>query len=219
MAEEIDSIIKEINEEIKNDQLFAFLKKYKNEVGAAVVVIVVGILAYSSWYSRKNKQMEEVANVLLEELQTSISTNPMIIEELLRDAPSELRPILMIIKSGKNLQNSREMGASAAALLDLTLKHGVDIVWKDLALLIFVSYRLKPPRELISLLEPLTENDRPFRFTALEFIAMFYESIKEHEKARENLQKIIDSKGAPKTQKKRITMLQNFLKNSSVEKK
>ncbi|MDR0632057.1 MAG: hypothetical protein LBF54_02365 [Holosporaceae bacterium] len=218
MSEEINSIIEEINEEIKNDQLLTFLKKYKNAIFTTVAAVVVGILIYSSWYSRKTKQMEEITNVLLEELQSPMKKDSLVIEELLKDAPSELRPILSVMKFGKKLHDFKDMIENSEALLSLTKKHGVDIVWKDLATIICVSYRLKPTEELIKLLEPLTEKGRPFRFTAIEFIAMNYESLGDHEKARETLEKIVQSNEAPKTAKKRVSMLLSYLKNNPEKK-
>jgi hypothetical protein len=218
VSEEINSIIEEINEEIKNDQLLTFLKKYKNAIFTTVAAVVVGILIYSSWYSRKTKQMEEITNVLLEELQSPMKKDSLVIEELLKDAPSELRPILSVMKFGKKLHDFKDMIENSEALLSLTKKHGVDIVWKDLATIICVSYRLKPTEELIKLLEPLTEKGRPFRFTAIEFIAMNYESLGDHEKARETLEKIVQSNEAPKTAKKRVSMLLSYLKNNPEKK-
>lgn len=218
MSEETNSIIEEINEEIKNDQLLMFLKKYKNAILTTVAIIVVGILIYSSWYSRKIKQMEEITNALLEELQSPEKKDSPIMEELLKDSPSELRPILSIMKSGKKLSDFKDMIENSGALLSLTKKHGVDIVWKDLATIIYVSYRLKPTEELIKLLEPLTDEKRPFHFMAIEFIAMNYESLGDHEKAQENLKKIIQSEEAPKTTKKRASMLLSYLKNNPEKK-
>ncbi|MDR0968330.1 MAG: hypothetical protein LBL99_01690 [Holosporaceae bacterium] len=216
MADEIDSIIEEINEEIKNDQFLQFLKKHKNTIGATIAVAVIGILAYSSWYSRKKEQMQEITNVLLEELQAPSGEN-LVLAKLAEDAPAELKPMLLIMAAGKNLRDFKDVLKNAETLLALTKKSGVDIVWKDLATIIYVSYRLKKADELIKLLEPLTADDRPFRFTALEFIAMSYESLGDHKKAEENLKKIVDNAEAPRTLKKRIAMLLNRIKNNSGE--
>jgi hypothetical protein len=218
VANEINSIIEEINEEVKNDQMLAFLKKNKDAILATIVAIVIGIFAYSSWHSRKNAQMEEITNALLETLQSSVDKDSAIIEKLAEDAPSELKPILAIMKSGKKLYEFKDMLANSEALLSLTQKHGVDIVWKDLATIICVSYRLKPTEELLKLLEPLAGEGRPFRFTAMEFIAMLYESQANHEKALENLKKIVDNVEAPRSMKRRASMLLNHIKNNSGEK-
>jgi hypothetical protein len=218
VAEDINSIIQEINEELKNDQLMAFFKKYKDAILFAIAVFVIGILAYSSWYNRQNQQREEITNAILEDLQSPTNKSSLIIDGLIENAPSELKPILSIIRNGRNLYEFRDIPASAEALMAITKKRGVDIVWKDLAMIIFASYRFRKTEDLIQMLEPLTAEDRPFRHTAIELNAMNYESIGDHEKAIENLKKIIDSSDAPKSMKKRVAMLLCHMRNTREKK-
>jgi hypothetical protein len=213
VADEINSIIREINEELKNDRLLAFLKKYKEAILIAIAVSAIGILVYSSWYNRKNRQREEITNAILEDIQSPTKSSSLLVDALAEDAPVELKPILSIIKSGRNLYEVRDMTASAEELIELTKKLGVDIVWKDLATIIFASYRFRPTEDLIEMLKPLTAEDRPFRFTALEFSAMNYASLGDYEKAIENLKKIIDDNEAPRSLRKRVVMLLGRIKN------
>jgi hypothetical protein len=124
-----------------------------------------------------------------------------------------LKPILIIIKSGRKLSKSDDIQKNAEALLSLTKKHGIDIVWKDLAMIVYASYRLKPTEELVELLEPLTAVGRPFRFSAMALLAMYYKNLGDYEKAYGNLSKIIESREAPSTFKKRMLMLQDHMKN------
>jgi hypothetical protein len=218
VADELSSIIEEINEELKNDQLLTFFKKYKNAIFAVISIAVLGILIYSSWYSRKIKQREEITSALLQELRSPSRKDSRLIDSLLENAPMELKPVLSIIKSGKRLSNFEDMLESANALLALTQKHGVDVEWRDLAIIIYISYQLKPANELIKMLEPLTKEGRPFKFTACEFVAMIHENSGNHEKALEYLNKIIESQDVPKALKKRMAMLRNYIKNN-LEKK
>ncbi|MDR1551258.1 MAG: hypothetical protein LBS14_01080 [Holosporaceae bacterium] len=214
MAEEIDSIIQEISEEVKNDQLFAYLNKYKREIATGVGAIVVGIVIYSSWYSGQNRRMKEITNAFLEELQAPVSKDStMVLEALISDAPEEMRPILNIVIAGKNIVNFKEIQKYLDELLSLSKKRSVDIVWRDLAVLILTSYRLKSLESLLGLLEPLTEANRPFRFAAMESIALILEDNGECEKSQSYLQKILDDETAPRTLKKRISILKNYLKN------
>jgi hypothetical protein len=211
------SIIEEINEELKNDQQMAFLKKHSNTILGAIAVIVVGIVIYSSLHERKKRDMEDITNALLSIVQNPESKSDVTISKLLDEAPAELRPILTIMKSGKKLITGEFTDENLRPLLDLSNRHGVDIVWKDLALLIYASYPTKSPSDLIKLLEPLTANDRPFRFTAIEFTGMLYESESKHDKALECFDKIIKDKEAPKTLKDRISVLANYIKNDVSE--
>jgi hypothetical protein len=217
VADEISSILEEINEELKNDQLLMFFKKHKNAVLGVLSVSVVGILIYSSWHTRKTKQLEEITNTLLDELRQDHKDSG-IIGSLLANAPTELIPILTIIESGRKLSlsgDASDVSKNAEALLSLTKKHGVDVVWKDLAMIVYASHKLKSSEDLMELLRPLTTEGRPFRFMAMEILAVNCKNLGDHEKAREYLGKIIESHVAPSTLKKRALILLNHIKNSS----
>jgi hypothetical protein len=213
VSDEINSIIREINEELRNDRNLKFLKEYKDYILFAIVAGVIAILAYSSWYNRQMRHKEEITNAILEDIQSPTESSSVIIEELAENAPPEMKPILSIIKNGKNLHRLKEVRASVEELIELTKKRGIDIIWKDLATIVFASHKIRSTEDLIQILEPLTGEDRPFRFTALELNAMNYLSINDYEKAMENLGKIINDSDTPKNLRKRIVMLINHIKN------
>jgi hypothetical protein len=213
VSDEISAIIEEINEEVKNDRLMAFVKKYKKPILALMGVLVVGIAAYSSWYSRKNQQMAEITNALLDVLQSPSSKNHTVMESMAEEAPTELKPFLTILKSGRKLASFQNMSEALETLLILAEKRGVDIIWKDLAVILYVSYNPKPADELIKMLEPLTRKERPFRFTATEFIALNLAKAGDDTRAEEYMKRIIDDERAPKTMKRRILLMLNHMKN------
>lgn len=213
MSSEENSIFDEINEELKNEQLFAFMKKYHKAILSVVAASVVGIIAYSSWHSRKNRQMEETSLTLLNVLQNPSEKDDMVISELLSQAPAELKPVLSIIRSGKKLMSRAGVEKSMESLLELSQKHGVDIIWRDLALLIYVSYSVRPADELISLLQPLTSADRPLRFSAIEFTGVIHAKVGNYDEALKNFNVILGSKEAPEHLKQRVSMLVGHIKN------
>ena len=63
------------------------------------------------------------------------------------------------------------------------------------------------------MLEPLTEEKRPFRFSAMEFIAMAYINDGKGETAVEYLEKILNNNEAPKSMRERITILSQYVKS------
>ena len=215
MSNEELSIIEEINKELKNDEQLEFLKKNKNIIISVITAIVIGIVVYSSWYERKNKNLEDITNALLDIAQNPSGQNALIISKFIEDAPAELRPILTIMRSGKELSVGEFAEENLTPLLDLANRGGVEQVWRDLAMLIYASYPTKPPAELIEMLTPLTAENRPFRFTAMEIIAMIYENEGKHEEALEYFNKILKNPEAPKTLKERTSMLSAYIRETA----
>ena len=80
-------------------------------------------------------------------------------------------------------------------------------------MLIYVSYRLESKEKLAKRLTPLTEEGRPFRYSALESLAMVYAVEQDKAKAVEILSRIVDAKDAPDTMKKRVKKVMLYLKN------
>ena len=157
--------------------------------------------------------MEDITNALLTVVQNPSSKDDLMLGKLLESAPAELRPVLMLMKSGKQLMMGGSTEKTLQPILDLSSRKGVDLIWRDLALLIYASYSTKPAQELIKMLEPLTEDKRPFRFTAMEFIAMAYINDGKSETAIEYLEKILNNSEAPKSMKERIAVLSQYVKN------
>lgn len=213
------AIIEEIDEEIKQDEMLAFVRKHSNVVIGGIAAVIVGIVMYSTWHERKNKKMEDVTNALLTIIQNPSSGDNLMLGKLIESAPSELKPILSIIKRGRQVM----LGGGSSGekdlepILELANRGGVDLVWRDLAMLIYVSYSSKPSEELIKMLEPLTATERPFRFSALEFTAMFHMNAGETEKALKCLDSITNDPEAPKTMKERIKTLAQYIRSEMSE--
>ena len=220
MATEDVSIFKEIEEELKEDATYAFLKKHAKAIGAGLAVVAMCILAYASWHSRRNQRMESITTALVNILRTpALNKHDMELEGMSQDAPAELKPILSIMKHGRKLSNAQETFKHAEELLAFAQKAGVDLVWRDLAMIIYTSYKLDSSEKLIASLMQLTAEDRPFRLSAIEMIASIYEEEGNIERACEYLKQIVDDVSAPDTMKARISRQLNYLKNVKIENK
>jgi len=65
-----DSFIEEVNEEVRRDRLFGYLRKY-GWIGGLVVVLIVGGTAYSEWRdAQKTAQAQAFGDAILEALST-----------------------------------------------------------------------------------------------------------------------------------------------------
>lgn len=219
MAQEDNSILDEINEELKHDQVMAFFKKHKDAIAVMMAAAVIGIIAYSSWHERKNKKRQEITAAMVEMMRFSgAQQNDKMIATLMENAPSEIKPILNIMLLGDRILYNQQARENARKLLELSQKNGVDIIWRDLAIIIYASHRQNFSSELVKLLEPLCAKDRPFRFTAIEIIASIHNDNGNSQKALELLKKITDAKDAPYSMRQRIEIIINYIKNSMREK-
>ena len=206
-------MFEEINEELKHDQMVAFVRQNLKMIASILVTVILGIIIYSTWQDRQKRKMEDITNALLTVVQNPSSKDERMLGKLLESAPAELRPVLMLMKSGKQLMMGESAEKTLQPILDLSNRRGVDIIWRDLAVLIYASYSTKSSQELVKMLEPLTEEKRPFRFSAMEFIAMAYINDGKGETAVEYLEKILNNNEAPKSMRERITILSQYVKS------
>ena len=225
MAAEENSIFDEINEELKHDEILKFFKEHKNTVSWIIVLLVAGIVGHSMWYSDKRKRMEIATTGLYNEIYSSALKNEAnkneanekktkaTLENLVQNAPSELIPLISLIKTGREIGSSEETEKVAKQLLELSEKKDVDVIWRDLAILMYISYKLESGDKQLERLDKLTGEDHPFRFTALEKIAMIYADKNDYDRAMEVLKKITDDKEAPSTMKKRVARTINYFEN------
>lgn len=220
MSAEENSIFDEINEELKHDEVLRFLKKHQNTTLWTVILLIAGIVGHSAWYSDKQKRLEMSTTSLYNEIYSSKMKSDAsekktkaTLENLQKNAPAELVPLVSLIKMGREISAAEDVTKISKQLLELSEKKGVDIVWRDLAILMYVSYKLESEDKLLERLKELVGEDHPFRFSAMEKIAMIYESKGDHDKAIEFLTKITDAREAPKTMKERIAKVINYIKN------
>lgn len=212
------SLLEEIDEELKQDKMYASLKKHKNSIITGLSVAVIAIIAYSSWYAQKQQKLGLITTALVDILRNpGDEKSAGMIESLAETAPAEIKPLLVVLKAGQNIQLSKAVKENAEELLALTTKGGVDVVWKDLATLICASHNLIAANRLYGALEDLTAENRPFKFTAMELLGFLYLNEKQQDKAMTYFQKILDHKDAPKTLKDRISMIVNHIKNQAKE--
>lgn len=210
------SLFEEIDKELKDDRRYAYLKKHKDKIFLGFSIAIIAIIAYSSWYTQRKHKLETITTALVDILHNP--GNPKaagMIESLAEGAPAEIKPLMIVLKAGRNIQASQAVKENAEDLLALSKMKGVDVVWKDLATLILASHNLIAQERIYGTLEELSADNRPFRFMAIELLGFLCLNNKQQEKAMTYFQKIVDNKEAPKTQKERISMIMNHVRNQT----
>ncbi|MBQ3565359.1 MAG: hypothetical protein IJA14_04370 [Alphaproteobacteria bacterium] len=215
---EDNAIFEEIEEELKHDQVLAFFRNHKKSCVWTVAIIVAGIVIHSSWYTQKKHRMEITTTNLFHELYASGKKSDAAIENLKKNAPAELVPLLSLIHSGRKISSADEVKKYSDELLELSKRNGIDPIWRDLAILIYASHSAEASDQLIKRLEPLCGEDRPFKYSAMERIAMIHDKDGNFDKALEMLDKITSASDAPASMKNRIAKLANYIRNNKTVK-
>ena len=164
-----DSFIDEVNEEIRNDQLYAVFRKYA-WVGALVIVGVVGGAVTSEYLkSSRLSDAQAAGDALSDALQASSASERAAALGAVADTYDNAAFIAEIARANE----LAEVGSTEDALASLEAAKAIapqtptfqDMIVLKMVLLTGVS---EDPAEAIEMLSPLTAIGRPYRLLALE---------------------------------------------------
>lgn len=212
---EDQAILDEITEELKRDQFVKFVKRYQTPISALILMSIAGIVMYTSWKNRTLRELEDTTYSLVDALAVNSNKTDIVLASMSENAPAKIRPIIEIIKSGMALRNEKDEGKKKAvlqSLLDLANQNGVDIAWKDLAILVYAS---NAPVVHLSLsdvcnkLAPLADEGRPFRLSALELLGVLYMNAGDGIKAKSYFEKLLAEKNISDAMRTRATLYKN----------
>lgn len=212
---EDQAILDEITEELKRDQFVRFVKRYQTPISALILMSIAGIVMYTSWKNRTLRELEDTTYSLVDALAVNSNKTDIVLASMSENAPAKIRPIIEIIKSGMALRNEKDEGKKKAvlqSLLDLANQNGVDIAWKDLAILVYAS---NAPVVHLSLsdicnkLAPLADEGRPFRLSALELLGVLYMNAGDGIKAKSYFEKLLAEKNISEAMRTRATLYKN----------
>ena len=164
-------IFQEVNEELRRDKALAFWKKYQNHIIGFVIIAVAATAAFSGWRYWKQQQIEADGAAYLAALQT-LANDPKAgatqLDALAKDGGgfavlARFQQASQILKDGDKAKAADQFAAIA--------KDGsVDKALKDLAAILggLAFLDAGKPAEAAQLVEGLTGDDQPYRFSALE---------------------------------------------------
>lgn len=212
MNNEDQAILDEITEELKHDQFVKFVKRNQNTITAIILGSIAGIVMYTSWQNRVKKELEDTTFNLMEIMNSNNNKADIILGSMEENSPASVKPIISIIKAGMSVRLEQDINKRKEALtglLSILDKNGVDIIWKDLASLVYVTNAKMmqfDSKELIKRIEPLTEIGRPLRLSALECLGALYLESGERLKAKSCFNEIQNDKHATENMKKRVRL-------------
>jgi hypothetical protein len=167
----VADIFQEVDEDLRRDKALAFWKKYQNHLIGFAIIAVAATAAVSGWRYYRQQQIDADGAAYLQALQT-LEKDPKAaasqFDALAKDGGgfavlAQFQQANQVLKDGDKAKAAEQFTAIAnngsvdKALKDLAAVLG-GLAWLDAG----------KPEEATKLVTPLTGDDQPYRFSALE---------------------------------------------------
>jgi hypothetical protein len=197
-----DSLFREINEELRQEQFSKLWSKYGNYIIAVAVAAVVGVAGHQYWQSRDlAKRAEESAQFTTALRATMENRSAEATQTLTKLAETGSDGYALIAKLDLAAIKSRDGDKAAAASAYLAIANDKETApeLRDLALLLSVLQEIDngDPKVLTDRLAPLVASANPWRFNAKEFTAYLAQRMGENQRAGQLFRELADDATAP----------------------
>lgn len=186
-----EALFREVDEDLRHEQLARLWKKYGGVVIALALALVVGVAGYQGWQAwERSARQDEAARYtaamrLLEQNQTQPAAEAL--AALAAEGDTGYGTVAALRRAAL-LADQGDEAAAAEAYGAVADDGAADPAFRDLARVLAVLHRMQAPAEaaqpdaLIAELQPLTDPANPFRFSALELTAAL--ALKQGDEAR-----------------------------------
>ncbi|MGE5145856.1 MAG: tetratricopeptide repeat protein [Candidatus Eiseniibacteriota bacterium] len=197
-----DLLFREVDEDLRRDKYAQIWKKYGTLVVAAAIV-VVGATAASVWWRDHQRGIREkdgdryaAATALAEGGKTDQAITAF--TALAQDGTPGYRTLARLREAALLAQKGDAKGA-VAAYDALAKDDGTEKTFRDLAVVLATMVTLDSgdPAALTERLKPLTAEDNPWRYSALELTALLAERAGNKKAARDIYTRLADDSEAP----------------------
>lgn len=203
MADQVqDSLLREIDEELRQEHYAKLWKKYGNFIIAFAVILVAAVAGYQGWQTWDKKSRMEQSDRFQAALEIKRSGD----SEAARNAFAELADdagagyaTLARFQQASVLEQSGDRQGAIAVYREIAGDSSFDDRFRDLATIqgALLEANDADPAELTARLAPLTAADNPWRFSALEITGLLAYRANDVAKAREVFGKLANDAAAP----------------------
>ena len=172
-----DSFVREVDENLRRDQMAERAKRYGGLVIGAVLLFLLAVAGYLYWQDRQRKQAEAGTEQLTGALQdigaNKVATAPATLDTLRQSDAEGVKAIAGLTRAALALQQgNRKLAATIYA--QVAADKGLARPFRDLALVRGTSLEFDTlkPDEVIARLQPLAVAGEPFFGSAGEMIGM-----------------------------------------------
>lgn len=178
MAEKFDEFLEEVEKDIRQEKLLNLWKKYGKQVTAGLVGIIIIVAGYNLWSQYEHNKQVQMAEKLITAHELMAQGELVKAQAILTDLSQQSRSIyqsLALFQKAALLfqEGSPEKSREAINIYNqLGANNKMDPLWRDLAafLSVMISIDMQGQKvdDLLAKLEPLTQDDNPWRYFAKE---------------------------------------------------
>jgi hypothetical protein len=198
----VTDIFREIDEELRRDNVAKLWKRYGNYVIAVAIVIVVATAAIVIWRDYEEGQRAEQSLAYSAAVAAARNTGPEAGVQALAPVIADAQAPYSVLARFQAAALLAEQGDSAGALGEydaLSKDSAVPERLRELATVLYGLHALDTvePAEIIARLEPLTAAGSPWRYSAMELTGLAARRSGDTARAREIFTTLADDLDAP----------------------
>ena len=211
----MSDIFREVDEEIRKERYATLWKKYGAYVIAAAVALVLAVAGYQGWQQWQRSQALSASdsyNAAVTQLQQGNTEEGLQQLGEMADPSGDGYALLAAFRRAELLA---EQGATqeAVAIWNEIAGSGGNDPLRQLADVFAVMHQVDSgdPGQLAGRLQPLADEDSPYRWTAIELQATLAHQQGDDEQAVELFKQIADGGDVPPAQRRRATQMLELL--------
>ena len=196
-----DAFLREISEDVKNDNLRAIWKKYGLWIVLAVATILTITVSYEAIKAKKISKDEEITETFAQA--TSLQNQgrfpeAMAIYNTIQDSGHDIYRDIARIQIANIYFEQGDIMEALKLLEDIVRDKKVNPELREMSAIKLATYKLDfaPKEEVIALLEPIANTDSSWANIAKEMLAMLYIREGDIAQAKNIYQSILDSADA-----------------------
>jgi len=215
VSDQNESIFREIDEEVRRDQLTRLWKRYGVYAVGTLLVLVVGAVGYQLWRDYRDSQLAEASAAYEELVAQAADMAPVEAAEHFGEAAGQLGGgygLLARLRQAGALTDAGNL-ARAGALYQSVAEQADDPRLAAYARYLAASAKLETdePDAAIALLGPLADPSQPLYYSALELLAAAHLRAGDEEAARSQFAAITEDPEAPQALKSRAEEMLRML--------
>jgi len=204
VAEPIEEgILREIDEELRQDQFAMLWKKYGKFILAVAAIIIATVAGYKGWESYDISSRGQQGERFAASLRLAQEGNEQAALDALKDFSAEAGTgyqMLSGFRAAALMADQGDASGAIAAYDKLADDNSLQSVYRDLAVLLGAVQRLNAGEDAAALttrLAPLSADNNPWRHSARELMAVLADQSGDKTKARDLFKALSEDQTAP----------------------